>query len=305
VKVLVTIPHFFNPAGGGAYGSTGPETDRRAAVLGRTLTGLHQTFGPRQAFLLCLEKESQPETGCNGKLARVNRQAAAQVDVVVCTAGNKHLLDKIPRLHPLFRHQPLECDPMLLGFGCHRMLRSALGRYDYYCYLEDDLWIHDTQFLQKVSWFSAQFGDETVLFPHRYEVSGVEPLHKLYIDGPVRADFTARWQDVADRRLLRTELMGQPLNFVRWANPHSGCFFLNARQMAHWVASPEFSSIDCSFAGPLESAASLGIMKHFRIYKPAAENAGFLELQHQHARYLGHSLQFSSAASQKGGNSVP
>lgn len=304
MKVLVTIPHFFNPAGNGVYGSTGPETERRAAVLGRTLTGLHQTLGPRQAFLLWLEKSILPATGCNGKLARVNRQAAAQVDIVVCTTGNKHLLDKIPRLHRLFRHQPLECDPMLLGFGCHRILRSALGRYDYYCYLEDDLWIQDPLFLQKISWFNAQFGDDAVLFPHRYEVSGVEPVDKLYIDGPVRADFTARWQDVNDQRLLRAEHLGRPLHFIRWANPHSGCFFLNARQMERWVASPEFSSLDCSFAGPLESAASLGVMKHFRIYKPAAENAGFLELQHLHPRYLGHALQFSSGSSQKGAEGV-
>ena len=48
---------------------------------------------------------------------------------------------------------------------------------------------------------------------------------------------------------------------------------------------------DCSFAGPLESAASLGVMKNFRIYKPAYANAGFLEIRHLHNRYLGVALK--------------
>jgi hypothetical protein len=296
VKVLVVIPHFFNPSGNGAYGSTGPEMERRAAVLEGTVAALHQSFGERQAFLFCMYEELQSAYGCNGKLARVNFHTAAQLDVLVCTTGSQHLVGKLGRIRKLFRHQPIECEPMLLGFGCHRLLRSALGRYDYYCYLEDDLCIRDPQFLQKVAWFTGEFGDETVLFPHRFELSGGEPVNKLYIDGPVRPDYSARWQDIQDRRVLKSQVMGQPLNFVRWANPHSGCFFLNQNQMRHWVSSPEFSSLDCSFAGPLESAASLGIMKHFRIYKPAAENAGFLELQHLHNRYLGHSLKFASPA---------
>ena len=39
--------------------------------------------------------------------------------------------------------------------------------------------------------------------------------------------------------------------------------------------------------GPLESAATLGIMRHFRVYKPARENAAFLEIEHLDRRYLG------------------
>ncbi len=294
MKVLVTIPHYFNPKGDGRYGSTGPELDRRAAVLGRTLTGLHQTLGPRQAFLLYLERTLPPGARCNGRLNRVNQHAASRLDVVVFTHSNHHLLGKIPRLRRLYTQQGVEGDPMLLGFECQRFLQKALGEYDYYCYLEDDLLVHDSLFLQKIQWFHAQFGDETVLFPHRYEVSGVEPLDKLYIDGPVRADFTAPWQDVRDRQIVTAESFGQTLRFVRWPNPHSGCFFLNSRQMQHWAASPDFFKTDCSFAGPLESAASLGVMKHFRIYKPAAENAGFLEIQHLHNRYLGQALRFFS-----------
>ena len=41
MRVLVTIPHFHNPKGGGAYGSTGSESSRRADALSRSIAGLH------------------------------------------------------------------------------------------------------------------------------------------------------------------------------------------------------------------------------------------------------------------------
>jgi hypothetical protein len=63
--------------------------------------------------------------------------------------------------------------------------------------------------------------------------------------------------------------------------------------MEKWASSPGFLDGDCSFAGPLESAASLGVMKNFRIYKPAYSNAGFLEIRHLHNRYLGVALKTS------------
>ncbi|MNC93925.1 hypothetical protein D3C83_106610 [compost metagenome] len=57
--------------------------------------------------------------------------------------------------------------------------------------------------------------------------------------------------------------------------------------MQSWAQRPEFLNRDTSFAGPLESAATLGIMRFFRAYKPARENAGFLEVRHMDNRYLG------------------
>ena len=63
-------------------------------------------------------------------------------------------------------------------------------------------------------------------------------------------------------------------------------FFLNARQMRHWVEQPYFLDRDWSFIGPLESAASLGIQRAFKVYKPALANADFLEIQHFGHAYL-------------------
>jgi hypothetical protein len=291
VKILVTIPHFHNPAGGGAYGSTGKESARRAEALSRAIAGLHQTLGARQAFLYCLH-EHVPGRG-NGRLLKVNTHAADVLDVVVCTVGNNHLVENLSVPRDLFHHQPVKADPMLMGFACQQVLKAHLGKYDYYCYIEDDLCLSDPMFLPKIEWFGKSFGDETLILPHRFELSEGLPLKKLYIDGPVKPDFTARWQDVNDRRWLRGDFLGREVLFERWSNPHSGCFFLSAAQMEKWATAPWFGDGDCSFAGPLESAASLGIMKTFRIYKPGFESAGFLEIQHLHNRYLGEALKIT------------
>jgi hypothetical protein len=289
VKVLVVIPHYFDPHGSGRHGSTGPDAGRRIAALSRSLLGLRETLGPHQAFLYCLH-ENVPGRG-NGRLLRVNDSSASRLDIVICTAGHNHLVGQLLVPPHFFRHQPVQTDPMLVGFACRGVLKAHLGQYDYYCYMEDDLLLTDSFFLLKLAWFNATFGDAAVLLPHRFETSEKEPLQKLYIDGPVREDFTAKWQDINDRRHLRAEVFGQEMLFERWPNPHSGCFFLNARQMEKWAASEDFAAIDCSFAGPLESAVSLGIMKNFRIYKPSCANAGFFEVRHLDNRYLGAALR--------------
>ena len=291
MKILVTIPHFHNASGNGAYGSTGPESSRRAEALTQSIAGIHQFLGPRQAFLYCLHNPV-PRRG-NGRLVKVNEQAADSVDIAVCTVGQNHLIDRLTVPKSMFHHQPVQAEPMMIGFACQQILKAHLGKYDFYCYMEDDLWIGDPFFLAKVSWFTRSFGDEALLLPHRYELATAEPLHKLYIDGPVRPDFTANWQNIDDQRTLESEFLGAPIGFERWSNPHSGCFFLNAAQMGKWAASLGFLDGDCSFAGPLESAASLGVIKNFRIYKPSFQNAGFHEIRHLHNRYLGVALKTS------------
>jgi hypothetical protein len=291
VKILVTIPHFHNPSGNGAYGSTSSNSALRAEALSRTIAGLHQSLGPRQAFLYCLH-EQIPGRG-NGRLVKVNSRAPEHIDIAVCTVDDSHLVDQLSIPRGWFHHQRVKADPMMIGFACQQVLKAHIGKYDFYCYLEDDLVVSDPLFLEKISWFTRTFGDEVLLQPHRFELSETEPVHKLYIDGPVRPDFTAEWQDVSDRRTLEADFLGEKISFERWTNPHSGCFFLNAAQMEKWATSPGFGDGDCSFAGPLESAASLGIMKNFRIHKPAFANACFLELRHQHNRYLGVALRTS------------
>ena len=76
------------------------------------------------------------------------------MDVVVCTVKDMHLLGELPVPAGSFHHHLTEADPTLLGYECHAVMRERLGAYDYYCYLEDDLILHDPLFFMKLNWFN-------------------------------------------------------------------------------------------------------------------------------------------------------
>jgi hypothetical protein len=289
-KAIFVIPHFYS-AGNGFYGSTGSASSHRVSALERTITGLHQSQGSRQAFLLWLHQHISGKG--NGHVVNANADFSTQIDVVICTTQGKHLIAELGIPHQLYHHQPTDAEPMLLGFACHQVLRSQLGNYDWYCYLEDDILINDPLFFSKMEWFMSLYGEDVVLAPHRFERSATEPAHKMYVDGSVRPDFTNPWQDVEDRRELEADTMGLKLKFERWPNPNWGGFCLSSLQMEKWSKQPYFLDRDCSFAGSIESACNLGIIKTFRQYKPSPKCASFFEVEHLHPRYLGEQLKFN------------
>jgi hypothetical protein len=279
MRLLFAIPHFFDPdpAGGGGHGSLRPDPGRRLRALGDCLAAIQQLFGRPQCAIDIARRTTVP----------ANLGTALAADVVVCTTGGRHLLDRLSLGQGYFAHRPTEAEPGLLGFECHAALRDRLADdYDYYCYLEDDLLIRDPWFFVKLRWFAARFGEEVVLMPNRYEVARGELVHKAYVDGPMRPRATAAFQDRAGPPQLEAETLGTPVKFRRTTNPHSGGFFLTARQMAEWVSRPYFLDRDVRFIGPLESAATLGVMRTFRVYKPVMQNAAFLELEHSGTAFL-------------------
>ena len=68
-----------------------------------------------------------------------NQNNGNDVDIIVCTTQGFHLLSQIPLASDFLMHHNTNVEPMLLGFECQAVLKSCLGKYDYYCYLEDDL----------------------------------------------------------------------------------------------------------------------------------------------------------------------
>lgn len=283
MRVLVAIPHFYRPTDLGYYGSLSPDHGPRLRALAGCLTRLHQSVGPRQRLLYAPEGATRP---CNGAEDVV-------LDIVVCTAGNDHLVDALPP--GLCWHRRTDAAPPLLGYECHAVLRDNLGRYDWYVYLEDDLGICDPLFFDKLRWFAAVAGDSRcVLQPNRFETCDAPPLFKLYIDGPPKdtaANAPRTGLDVPEE--IRAPFLEREVRFRRVDNPHSGTFFLTDEQMRRWAGMPDFLDRASSYIGPLESAATLGLIRHFAVYKPSRENAGFLEIEHGDTRYLGRRLEFS------------
>jgi hypothetical protein len=282
MRILFTIAHYCKTSDGGKaqdgreHASVGVARQARATALTECLSALHQLYDQTYCTLHHARKVALPS----------QPRLRHRIDVVICTTRDGHLLTDLPVPAAFFSQHATQSEPIYLGYECHAVLRERLGAYDYYCYLEDDLILHDPWLFIKLAWFTAEGGDSRLLQPNRYE-AGPHPLvSKVYIDGDLREPVTAPFQNIHEDPQLNKEVLGTDVVFQRPLNPHAGCFFLNARQMNHWVKQPWFLDRDASFIGPLESAASLGIQRTFKVYKPALENADFLEIQHHGHAYL-------------------
>ena len=285
MRILVTIPHYFGPTKEAfrkaAYGSTGSDALARVGALRACITALHQHFN-FQAVMYSDIGRAVLRASDGGQIHTL--------DVVVVTTGGRHLLDQLGLPDGLFVHREVSGDPMTLGFACHEVLAESLGKYDYYCYMEDDLVITDQSFFDKLHWFNERFGAESVLFPNRYETLPSASCKKLYIDRAMFEDLPEQSISPNDHRIINGAFLARTLVLKRPSNPHSGCFFLSEGQLRIWRDLPYFLDRDVGFVGPLESAATLGVMRTFKIYKPWDVWPGFLEIHHVCNRYLGRTI---------------
>lgn len=289
MRILFTLPHFYKATDEGKHASLNKDPRPRMMALGMALTALRGLYSQSQCTIDIAKCVTLPANETNRN----------EIDIVICTTQNAHLLAHLPFPAGSYKHHQTQAEPMLLGFECQAVLREGLGKYDYYCYLEDDLILHDPWLFVKLGWFTQNAGNGCLLQLNRYEISPNGKVAKAYVDGDLLPHLTAKFQNVQEKPQFVGKVMEQSVKFQRALNPHSGCYFLNAEQMEYWVKQPYFLDRDCSFVGPLESAATLGIMKTFKIYKPAPSHANFLEIQHFGSSFLnliGKQVKFQNPA---------
>lgn len=278
MRVLIAIPHFFQPTDASSINRSrrAGAREERLRALSAALMALQHIFG---AGVYGLDHFN-----------RVAWQAAPsrrhELDIVVCTTGGANLIEQMPALQPYFRHHATDVEPAMLGFECHKLLRDGRGRYDYYGYLEDDVVITDPLFFRKRRLFDACFGPDALLQPNRYELRVDGAIQKLYVDYHVRPGLTAPYQDTTQQPELHLPFFDETIRFERSSYPSAGCFFLSAAQLDRWVEGPFFLDGDVSYLSSLDSAATLSVMKSFRIYKPALDQAWFLEVLHASPRWI-------------------
>jgi hypothetical protein len=280
MRLLFTIPHYARPETPAEetprYGSLACDPSPRVQALTACLTALHSLYNGARWFInhaKCEARNAGPD-------------APWKIDVVICTTRGCHLLDRLPVEPRHYIHHATDAEPLLLGFACQAVLRECLGQYDYYGYLEDDLILRDPWHFIKLAWFNRQVGDDKLLQANRFEAGLNYPVPKVYVDGDLDEQVTAMFQNVHDSPGIVADILGVRVRFERTLNPHSGCYFLNASQMEHWARQRHFLDHDSRFIGPLETTATLGIMRTFKVYRPAGDNADFLEVQHFATGYL-------------------
>jgi hypothetical protein len=155
------------------HASQGKDSQHRVQALSQSLASLHQLFSKSQDIINIAQRLAFP----------ANQPQAYELDIVICTTQDYHLLNQLPLPEHFYKHHSTKVEPLLLGFECQAVLRDYLGQYDYYCFLEDDLILHDPWFFVKLNWFSQQAGELSLLQPNRYEVCTDTLTYKAYIDG--------------------------------------------------------------------------------------------------------------------------
>src|SRR5262249_26790048 len=126
----------------------------KLAGLGDTLAALGTHFGARRHRI-----EGTPIPSPHS------------ADVVVVTQEGAHLLSHLHYAGAISEVVQVGGDPVLIPLACQDVLRARHGGYDYYCYLEDDIIIHDPTFFEKLAWFDQSFGPQALLQPVPYELS--------------------------------------------------------------------------------------------------------------------------------------
>ena len=272
MRILLAIVHHWNPEGSRRHASLRPDPEPRRRALQDQLLSLAR-LGTNQGQLHIAGR----------RVEDANESLRHQFTIKLITDGQHHVIDRLDAPYrELFEEvATTPASPMHLGFEAQRVLAEHLDeKYDLYGYLEDDLLISDPFFFHKIFWFQLSTGTERLLLPHRVELFwDPDRVNKLYIDGPMdEAELQQLIPEPAEA--IAASLPGGPIEFCSPGNPHAGCFFLSHRQLSHWSEQPWFLDGDVSFVSPLESAATLGISKTFRLYKPRMSQAAFLELQH-------------------------
>ena len=257
MRILVAIPHFFDltrevrhaPGHGSLFGRPGAEDRGALGVRVGLAPTLRRSAGYHRHRRGARRKRRTPGSRRQSSTWSSARRGASTSCLACPWTGTPcNIIRPTPSRH---------CS----GFECHAALYERLGDYDFYGYLEDDLILRDPWFFAKLGWFQGQVGPGAVLLPNRYEVARGGVAWKAYIDGDLPPEVTAPFQNIAEAPELKGTCLGHELTFRRPSNPHSGCFFLTNGQLRAWAARRDFLDRDTRFVGPLESAATLGLMR--------------------------------------------
>jgi len=281
MRILLTIAHFFRAEEGSNHSSTDAHRrDQRAAAIRSVIDAWRGHYGP-VSNINVWQKRFEPMIGVTD-----------QLDIIVLVNGDNHLLDAdYCRARGVRLNDAKLDNPRMLGFTAHKLFADARSIYDVFAFSEDDLRPTGGDMLSRIIAFHDDFGWRRVLFPNRFEWNPRGPALKTFIDGMLRPGLLAPFEAaLPDERFVKGRQGARPLTFQRATNPHCGFFAITTEQLTHWMAQPHFGDQDCSFISPLESAATLGILKTFPIYKPFGRDMGWLEIEHLDTRFSGMNL---------------
>jgi len=276
MRILVVVPHYYgrsHPGNNSLTIGSYIEPLGRIAALNALIVGLHRHFG------------RWGHTANGTPILAQTQLPQHRLDIVIITKCGHGVLDELGLAPETFAVEYVDCEPPWLGFQTQRIFRERLGEYDFYCYMEDDLNIHDPAFFDKLTWFQCNFGQHTLLQPVRYEMPAIGSPVKCVVDPELPDSCFAPFRRPGQSEQLEAIWNGRQQTFALPSNPHAASFFLTHEQVGYWMQQPTFDDGDDSWIGPLESAGTFSIGRVFDIYKPLRPDPFFLEVEHFGTRY--------------------
>jgi hypothetical protein len=188
----------------------------------------------------------------------------------------------------IVRHE--DGDPMLVEFGAQDIFLHAQDEFDWFLFLEDDIAVEDTCFLEKLAEFNRLSHDgRALLLPHRFEYN---EGRKYYID----RDFGNRGWGLGESTVedvinplttisYDSALAATRVSHAEFTNPHAACHCLSRAQLARWNDGGRAWYRRVLWVGALESAATGCLFECFDLYKPHPANKWFLEVRHLATKY--------------------
>jgi hypothetical protein len=291
LRVLVCIPHFYQRGDtaqtrpGAENGSSADPIEERARVFRYCLAHLgSQLRGVR--FRIGSSGERFDAEGREMGMDVVEAALPGVVgDIKIHSVADHHILGHVlDRFDIRFAEAYLlDSHPRMLGYQCRFRFARHLEEYDLFCFIEDDTAILDPRFFLKVRAFYDRFGEDKVLLPNRYELTGVgDNSYRSYLDGQVmRLHRTSISGEEPDE--LVADTFENQIRFERTDCALSGCYVLTEGQLRRWMQQPDFTGpvkalLDRGF-DPLEMN-QIPLMGSLPIYRPAMENLDFLEVHH-------------------------
>jgi hypothetical protein len=284
MKVLLAIPHVFNPISGSPYSSQteSKRSTKQVALRGATIENLnrhshkawiHASLGKNQPIIT---REAKSDLG-------------ADITIQVYSPNYASLRDEKLNVPEIQWIDPGLKDYTLIPLAASRRLLEQAAEYDLVGYLEDDILIEDQELFSKILYLDRSTDGTYAFIPHRCEAI---PGHgDVILSGDPDGGRPDLFWDTGEKISVSWPLGN--IQFYRATNPHSGCYFLSRRQALRvadfWKARnwrPDFQ-----LSGPLEQAGSGILLPIMKLMKPIPAHYRFLKVRHLDELWKRHPME--------------
>ena len=284
MKILIAIPHVFDPKEGSLYSSQNEEKRKlKAKALYKATIGNLDRHSNKHWIHASLGKAQKVVT------RELETDRGHDITIHLYTPPHATLANTLPVNKRIKLINPGVEDLIKVPLIASKNLLLQATNYDLVAYIEDDILIEDTEFFEKIIYLINYTNGNYAFMPHRCEY--MKNIGDVILSGDPDGGRSDLFWDTKEEINIQWNLGLK--TFYRATNPHSGCYFLSKDQASkaaqYWIDCNWKSNFQLS--GPLEQAASGLILPTLKIMKPTPAQYRFLMVRHQDELWKRHPFE--------------